>query len=115
MSPLVINFVPFGSKAPSAVLALKGLFSSVCAQVVPQTCSLREVPLAALNCAFVHLRFFTTLIWREIGRTNFGMDPACLSLTWLTVMPAYVQIFSAFLIKHLLVLGALRVPLLVKH
>jgi hypothetical protein len=35
MSPLVINFVPFGSKAPAAVLALKGLLSGVSAQVVP--------------------------------------------------------------------------------
>jgi len=115
MSPLVINFVPFGSKAPSAVLALKGLLSGVRAQVVAQACPLGEVPFAALNCTFVELRFFTALIRRKVGRTKFGMDPACLSMSWLAVMPAYAQIFTAFLIKHLLVLGPLRVSLLVYH
>jgi hypothetical protein len=53
MPPLVVNFVTLGSKAPAAVLTLKGLLSGVRAQVVPQACPLREVSIAALYCAFV--------------------------------------------------------------
>ena len=88
MPPLVVNFVPLGSKAPAAVLALEGLLSCVRAQVVPQACTLREVPIAALYCAFVELRFLITLIRRKVGRTKFGMDSACLSTSWLAVMPS---------------------------
>ena len=53
MPPLVVNFVTLGSKAPAAVLTLEGLLSGMRAQVVPQACPLREVPIAALYCAFV--------------------------------------------------------------
>ena len=88
MSPLVINFVPLCSKAPAAVLALEGILSGVRTQVVPEACSLGEVPIAALYSAFVELRFLITLIRRKVGRTKFGMNSSCLSTCWLTVMPS---------------------------
>jgi len=84
----MINFVTLGSKTPAAVLALEGLLSGMRAQVVPQACPLREVPIAALYCAFVELRFLIALIRRKVGRTKFGMDSACLNTSWLAVMPS---------------------------
>jgi len=115
MPPLVVNFVPLGSKTPAAVLTLEGLLSGVRAQVVPQACPLREVSIAALYSAFVELRFLITLIRRKVGRTKFGMNSSCLSTCWLTVMPSDIKVFFAFLLEHLLVLGPLRVSLLLQH
>lgn len=61
MSSLVINFVPFGSKAPIAKLACKWFLACVSAHMMPEACPLRELALAALYRALVGLSFFDSL------------------------------------------------------